>query len=170
MAPWTYRRADNPDRAAIRTVLELAFAPSMTEAQLVEWILDDAGLEGDIHHWVALDGDRVIAYVLYSVALRGEKKIGYHLAPVAVHPDYQGRGVGSALIRFSLEQPALESVPAFVLGDPKYYERFGFVSVRSAKCPYDPENAYFRAREWSDADEDEFTVAYVGAFERAFKI
>jgi putative acetyltransferase len=50
------------------------------------------------------------------------------LSPLAVVPEYQGRGVGSALIHRGLELLAASSVPlVFLEGDPNYYRRFGFV-------------------------------------------
>ena len=50
------------------------------------------------------------------------------LAPVAVRPDLQGRGIGSALIEEGLRRCAkLGYGAAVVLGHPSYYPRFGFL-------------------------------------------
>lgn len=46
------------------------------------------------------------------------------LAPVAVHPAVQGRGIGAALVRAALAAFADHTI--VVLGDPAYYARFGF--------------------------------------------
>ncbi len=49
------------------------------------------------------------------------------LAPLAVAPEQQGRGAGSALVRAGLracEKSGWQAV--FLLGDPAYYSRFGF--------------------------------------------
>ncbi|NRA08004.1 MAG: N-acetyltransferase [Myxococcales bacterium] len=49
------------------------------------------------------------------------------LAPVAVEPERQGQGIGSALIRAGLERcPALGWQAVFLVGNPAYYARFGF--------------------------------------------
>jgi putative acetyltransferase len=49
------------------------------------------------------------------------------LAPLAVHPDEQGKGVGAALVRAALvECPRLDWQAVFLLGAPPYYSRFGF--------------------------------------------
>ncbi len=49
------------------------------------------------------------------------------LAPVAVHPDWQGRGIGIALIEEGISTLGELGYPAVVvLGDPEYYRRFGF--------------------------------------------
>jgi putative acetyltransferase len=50
------------------------------------------------------------------------------LSPLAVRPDVQRRGIGSALVRFGLEQVGTRPEPAvFLEGSPRYYPRFGFV-------------------------------------------
>ena len=50
------------------------------------------------------------------------------LAPMAVTPAHQKKGVGSALVRAGLDQcRQLGFVAAVVLGHPQYYPRFGFL-------------------------------------------
>ncbi|MBK9102092.1 MAG: N-acetyltransferase [Austwickia sp.] len=52
------------------------------------------------------------------------------LAPLAVRPDLQGRGVGSALVAFALAAAQRAGAPAVILeGSPAYYGRFGFVAA-----------------------------------------
>jgi predicted N-acetyltransferase YhbS len=55
------------------------------------------------------------------------------LAPVAVTPAHQGRGIGSALVRATLAaaDPAL---PVFVIGAPGFYQRFGFEPADTYGC------------------------------------
>lgn len=55
-----------------------------------------------------------------------ERRSG-ELAPLAVAPEAQGRGIGSALVRAGLKVCAEGGVDGVVvLGDPAYYGRFGF--------------------------------------------
>lgn len=59
------------------------------------------------------------------------------LGPLAVAPAMQRRGVGSALVGAGLEQlKAAEFRSVYVLGDPAYYGRFGFVAEGRVKPPY----------------------------------
>jgi putative acetyltransferase len=50
------------------------------------------------------------------------------LGPLGVHPDHQGQGVGSVLVRATIARADEMGEPMIVLlGDPSYYARFGFV-------------------------------------------
>ena len=143
----------------ILRLLDLAFAPSSFESILVRGLITDAPT---IHHWVLEQDGELLAYVCYSIAYRGEQSIGWHLAPVAVHPDWQRRGHGSSLIRQTLALPPLSDSPVFVLGNPEFYARFGFRQVREPRCPFDPENAHFMAMRHSC--DEHFIIGYEKAF------
>lgn len=59
------------------------------------------------------------------------------LGPLAVVPNLQGSGVGSALVSAGLERLAREHVTrVYVLGDPAYYGRFGFAQEMDVDPPY----------------------------------
>jgi len=65
------------------------------------------------------------------------------LGPIAIHPDHQGCGIGSALITTSLRRAADLGWNAVILvGDEPYYRRFGFrhalVQNLSLPGPVDP--------------------------------
>jgi putative acetyltransferase len=64
------------------------------------------------------------------------------LAPVAVLPGYQRRGIGARLIRHSLDLLRAQGERiVIVLGHPGYYPRFGFSSemARLLESPFPPE-------------------------------
>lgn len=68
------------------------------------------------------------------------------LAPLAVAAEFQGRGIGAALVRAGLNRLSAAAVDlVFVLGDPGYYGRFGFQPASAlgyeASYPIPPKNA-----------------------------
>jgi putative acetyltransferase len=51
---------------------------------------------------------------------------------MAVHPEFQNRGIGSELVRQGLERcRKLGYKVVIVVGHPTYYPRFGFISARA---------------------------------------
>ena len=54
--------------------------------------------------------------------------VSYQLSPLAVLPEYQKQGIGSALVREGVSRcHQLGAACIFVEGNPRYYSRFGFV-------------------------------------------
>ena len=75
------------------------------------------------------------------------------LAPMAVAPKHQRKGIGSALVRAGLDQCAQLGFGAVVvLGHPAYYPRFGFLSSTryGIGCEYDVPEEVFMAVELQD--------------------
>jgi putative acetyltransferase len=68
------------------------------------------------------------------------------LAPMAVAPEYQRKGIGSALVRAGLEEcKHLGFGAVVVLGHPDYYPRFGFAPASrfGIGCDYEvPEDTF----------------------------
>jgi putative acetyltransferase len=119
-------RAETPaDVAAIRALLLSAF-PTVQEADLV----DALRAEGDlVLSLVAIRDGKVAGHAAFSrmTVESGEGNFpALALAPVAVSPDCQRSGVGSALIEHGLQQlTAGGEGLVFVVGAPDYYRRFG---------------------------------------------
>jgi putative acetyltransferase len=103
--------------------------------------------------WVAVDGDVVVGHILYSpvtIVSPDASFAAVGLGPVAVLPDYQKRGIGSRLIRESLEALRDEGHPAvFLVGHPTYYPRFGFVPAArfGIDCEFEVPEEVFMALE-----------------------
>jgi putative acetyltransferase len=114
------------DISGIRTVHDRAFG-GPDESRLVDRLRSDGLAVASI---VAVAGDQIIGHALFS-QLRIEQPnssiAAVALAPVAVVPDWQRRGVGTALIETGVKRCAERGVSAvIVLGHPSYYPRFGF--------------------------------------------
>ncbi|MEX0801896.1 MAG: N-acetyltransferase [Candidatus Binatia bacterium] len=111
---------------AIGEVLRSAF-PTDQEAQLVERLRQHSRLVVSLV--AELDGQIVghIAFSFVEIAGLLNGPLGVGLAPLAVSPEMQGRGVGLRLVReglFACEREGIGFV--VVLGQPEYYKRFGF--------------------------------------------
>jgi putative acetyltransferase len=83
---------------------------------------------------VAVSEGTLLGYVMASAALHvgesGEKSVVLGIAPLAVLPERQGAGVGTMLMDELLRRMRERTWPfVALLGDPGYYERFGFVSA-----------------------------------------
>lgn len=157
------RISTKTDRGAIGELVDLAFKSSVYESRLIDIVVHKG--QG-YFEWVVERDSKIIGHILYTPATRGATILGYHLAPVSVHPDFQNEGVGSQLIRETLKLNPIGKMCVFVLGDPDFYQRFGFEKAGTVMCPYDESNDYFRALRWVD-DCDPFTIGYCSAFTEA---
>lgn len=123
------REERSADVAAVRVVEEAAFDRA-GEADLVDR-LRDAG-KGRVS-LVAIDAGRVVGHILFTPLTMSPSHPSFNgvgLAPLAVAPQYQRRGIGERLVREGLRAcaEAGHEVVA-VLGDPAYYRRFGFAAA-----------------------------------------
>jgi putative acetyltransferase len=60
----------------------------------------------------------------------------YLLAPVGVHPNHQGKKIGTQLIEHAIQYLKSQDTPFLMTyGDPKYYSRFGFQGVSEQVLP-----------------------------------
>tara|TARA_R110002126_G_scaffold291732_1_gene456141 strand:+ start:474 stop:1007 length:534 start_codon:yes stop_codon:yes gene_type:complete len=120
----------------ILAVYPLAF-PDEDLRSLVSALIEG---EADALSLGAFDGDMAVGHILFTL-FDGEgtqdKGAGALLAPLAVLPEYQRQGVGSALVSQGLEQlSSMGTRQVFVLGDPNYYGRFGFQAEENVAPPY----------------------------------
>ena len=87
---------------------------------------------------VAVVGDEVVGHVM---AARGDigGREAVAVAPLAVGPSHQGKGIGSALMIELLRRAEAAGLPLIVLlGNPGYYERFGFEASGPLGITYRP--------------------------------
>lgn len=114
-----------------------------------------------------------IGHILFTrIAIRSDNKsnVSLALAPMAVLPEYQKKGIGTAMVKAGIEkarQLGFKSV--IVLGHPKYYPRFGFkpASLWSIKAPFEAPDEAFMALELVQGGLEAIsgTVAYPEEFQ-----
>jgi putative acetyltransferase len=121
------REAGDGDLEAVLSVERAAFGTD-EEADLVRELMDDASAEPALS-LLAVEDDVAVGHVLFTAArLEPESPATVAiLAPLAVAPERQGRGIGGLLVRKGLELLGERGVDlVFVLGHPAYYPRHGF--------------------------------------------
>ncbi len=113
------------DRDVVYAVNVSAFE-TPSEANLVDVLREQAS---PVVSLVAESLGEVIGHIMFSpVSMPGHLNVKLMgLGPMAVAPEHQRTGVGSALVRAGLDQCTELGIGAVVvLGHPKYYPRFGF--------------------------------------------
>lgn len=127
------RRELPGDEEPTRELHDLAFGVPEGADHCVETrILDRLRVDGDVLDTLTLVAElhgEVVGHVVCSRASMGEgRSVG--LGPIAVRPDRQGEGIGSALVAAVLVTADQRQEPSLVLlGDPGWYAHFGFESA-----------------------------------------
>ena len=90
---------------------------------------------------VAVRRDEILGHIFFSpVSVEGPSPFrAISLAPLAIKPEAQNRGIGSMLTRAGLGAcRAIGENVVFVLGHPGYYPRFGFAPAepRGLECQW----------------------------------
>jgi putative acetyltransferase len=126
------------DHEAMRHVHSLAFGQD-AEARLVDAIRDSGYVRASL---VAEQDGQVVGHILFSdlpIVTEAGTVPALALAPLAIVPELQNQGIGSALVRRGLEVCKEQGHRiVVVLGHPHFYQRFGFSSKVAARLesPY----------------------------------
>jgi putative acetyltransferase len=131
-------RLERGDDAVEIHRLEAAAFEREDEAKLVDALRCGGGLV--LSAVAALDG-QVVGHLAFSPLHVGarEEPVAVALAPVAVAPQFQRRGIGSQLIRWGLGAARDAGHGAvIVVGHPEFYPRFGFrpAAEFGLECPF----------------------------------
>lgn len=141
------RKEEPQDRNAVRN-LNLAAFDNGPEAALVDKLRTSCK---DYLAFVAVEDGVVVGHILFTpVTIDGSNAVGMGLAPMAVLPAYQRKGIGSQLVRYGLKHLRQSGCPfVIVLGHSGYYPRFGFevASKYRLLCQWDgvPDEAFMVA-------------------------
>lgn len=118
------------DAGAIRHVITEAFRGAAHSSGTEARIVDDLRAAGALTLSLVAEGDGGIVGHLAASPLRIGEAAGWSgIGPVAVRPDRQSQGIGSALMKTALARLRAQGARGAVLvGDPGYYGRFGFAA------------------------------------------
>lgn len=130
----------------IKSAFEQAEHSDVNEQDLVNALRKSKSFIPEISLVAEID-NKIIGHILFTKVKIGEIT-ELALAPLAVLPEYQRKGVGSKLIAEGHKIAArLNYDYSIVLGSSKYYPKFGYIpaSRYNIKAPFDVEDEYFMA-------------------------
>lgn len=157
-----------PDAAAIRAVLVEAFGGD-EEATLVERLREGSGLYLSL---VAEEDRELVGHILFTEVTIDKAPadgLAVGLAPMAVLPAQQRRGVGVTLVKAGLEACRARGASLIVvLGHPEYYPRFGFARADRMGLAYEdpvPPEAFMAMALKPEGERFSGTVRYRPEFQ-----
>ena len=117
------------DEAAIATLIAAAFRDVAVSRQTEPFIIAALRRAGALTvSLVAEEAGHIVGQAAFSpVEIDGRPSDWFGLGPIAVAPERQHRGIGSALIEEGLGRlHGLGAGGCMLVGDPAFYRRFGF--------------------------------------------
>ncbi len=142
------REETEQDHRSIAALHRRAFGGDY-EVKLVEKLRDDRLV---IVSLVAVEDDKIVGHILFShvtIEIDMRQAMAAALAPMAVRPTHQRKGIGSLLVAKGIEEMKKRLIEVVVvLGHKNYYPRFGFNAepLRKLTSPF-PGMAQFMALE-----------------------
>ena len=137
------RKSTESERKEILNIHNQAFGKEKGPviAKLVDDLLNDETAM-PIFSLVAVENNKLIGHILYTKAVVTQTEISISaqiLAPLAILPEKQKKGIGEKLINEGLRLlKASGTELVFVLGHPTYYPRCGFIPAgeQGFEAPY----------------------------------
>jgi len=166
------RRENESDYQDVYDLNKSAFGQN-SEPKLVELLRKSKAFVPELS-LVATINDKIVSHILFSkIKIINENENEFEslaLAPMAVDPKFQRKGIGGELIRNGLNRAkVLEYKSVIVLGHENYYSKFGFVPAEkwNIKAPFDVPSNVFMGIELNEncLDGVSGTVQYAKEFE-----
>ena len=180
-----YRKVEEITREAFWNL----YVPGCDEHYLVHIMRDHPDFLSEFD-FVAIDGDEIIGNIMYTKSCVIDKNDPNHkietitFGPVSVLPIHQRKGVGSALIKHTINFATENNYKAIIIhGHPHNYCKHGFknskdynISDSQGKFPYgllalELEKGIFKDSKWTYCPSDVFDVNQGAAeeFDKQFK-
>ena len=147
----TIRLEAEDDFEAVREILIQAFG-GKEEAELLEALRESGDL---VLALVAEEKESITGQIAFSrlwVEQGEERHPAVALAPLAVAPDRNGRGLATRLVREAHAcLAAMGESLSVVLGEPEFYSQFGYTHGRAARFESKYQSPYLQAVSFRDA-------------------
>ncbi len=138
------RHHNAEDARAIVQLFKSVFADSEGESEggLICRLAEDLFAttdERDLFNYVADNDGQIVGSIFFTRLDFENNSDAFILAPVAVHSDRQGNGIGQGLIRHGLTDLKKQGVrTVLTYGDPTFYRKVGFrqISHATVKPPF----------------------------------
>ncbi len=156
-----FLRALRPgEEPAVEALLRAAFGGE-EEVRLVAQLRKTGAMAGESVLPGPEGGDGPVGY--FALSQMRQPNTWLCLAPVAIHPDWQGRGHGRRMLRMLAGWAAAAGQRVVVLGEPGFYEGCGFSRARASalSSPYPIEHTLILAH---GDDRPQATLVYPAAF------
>jgi len=149
----TIRKEEEKDHKQIYEVNKLAFQQE-NEGKLIEKIRNTENFIPELSIVAEID-NRIVGHILFSKIKIVGKSVyeSLALAPMAVIPEFQKKGIGSELVKIGIKMAkklGFDSI--IVIGHKEYYPKFGFqrASKWNIKCPFEVPDEVFMAIELTE--------------------
>lgn len=139
------------DYDKIRKINDLAFGQE-NEGKMIDALRKTS----DYNYLLSLIAEsenKIMGHILfYPIKIKNKREefTVLSLAPMAVHPEYQNKGIGRKLVERGIDIARENGYSAvIVVGHPKYYPRFGFTPASNwgIQLPFDVPDETFLALE-----------------------
>ena len=130
------RKENQSDAGAITEITKAAFKNHPFSKNTEQFIINALRAANALTvSLVAELEDKLVGHIAFSpVTFTDGSENWYGLGPISVLPDYQKQGVGTKLVNEGLNLLKAWGAKGCVLvGEPNYYERFGFKSPNELK-------------------------------------
>ena len=132
---YTFRLETPADYAAVEALTREAFwnvyQPGCEEHFIIHSLRGDPAVIHELNYVCEDASGLICGHIFYThtsvIAGDGQVFPVITFGPISVHPEYQKKGIGSALIQMTMKKAAEMKFPGIVItGNPAYYHRFGF--------------------------------------------
>ena len=139
-----FKHETENDKQEVEDLLDLVFSPS--RKNLSSYSLRKNVPKINTLSFVAKNNKGSIVGIIrnWPIFIESRKNLSLLIGPIAVHPTYQGEGLGAYLINYTIKESRKYGWErAVLIGDIQYYKSFGFFQQNNNKIdfpsPTDPQ-------------------------------